>query len=131
MTSDQNPTTSRISHQQVREAARRLISGAFRRDGEYLHPENRPRFSIPAASDQDDDLVLMDYIRQQEKKTMGDSNTTNVRDEDFVAHVTELYEIAKRCAEETIYRANLRPEDRNIILRSVIKRLQDATNDAK
>jgi hypothetical protein len=39
-------------------AIQRLINGAFRRDGEVLEPDRRPRFSIPARPDEDDDLTV-------------------------------------------------------------------------
>jgi hypothetical protein len=54
-----------VTHERAREAARRLIYGAFRRDGERLDAVNRPRFSIPAQSQDDDDLVIVAYIEQQ------------------------------------------------------------------
>ena len=61
-----HPTTHEtITHERAREAARRLIAGSFRRDGEHLDSDKRPWFSIPARPDHDDDLVLCEYIRQQ------------------------------------------------------------------
>lgn len=54
-----------ISHEQARAAARRLIRGAWRRDGEQLASDDRPRFSIPCRPGDDDDVVLMTYIAQQ------------------------------------------------------------------
>lgn len=50
-------------------------------------------------------------------------------DTDFVAHVTMLNEMSKQCADEALYRASLWPQDRNTILRAVIRRLQDAITD--
>lgn len=49
-----------IAHQQAREAAQRLIDG-------YLRNSNKPqpRITIPIEHD-DDDVLLMDYITQQE-----------------------------------------------------------------
>lgn len=44
----------------------------------------------------------------------------------FLDRVTQLNNMAKLCAEETIYRAELYPADRNTILRAVISRLKDA-----
>lgn len=52
-----------ITNDEAMDAARRLIAGAFRRDGEDLPSERRPRFSIPAQPDRDDDLVLMAYLK--------------------------------------------------------------------
>lgn len=49
-------------------------------------------------------------------------------DEDFSARVTALNDIAKHCADETVYRAELTGEDRNTVLRAIIIRLQDAIN---
>lgn len=54
-----------ITHDEAREIARRLIHGSFRRDGEQLEHDKRPRFSIPANPDRDDDLRIRDYIEQQ------------------------------------------------------------------
>lgn len=54
-----------ITHDQAMEAARRLIAGAFRRDGQVLKASERPRLSIPSRPDYDDDVVLRDYIQQQ------------------------------------------------------------------
>jgi hypothetical protein len=48
----------------VREAVSRLIAGAFRRDGERLGDDKRPRFSIPARPDEDDDLVVSAAIKR-------------------------------------------------------------------
>lgn len=66
MPSDQ--TTREIGHDEARDAAMRLIAGAWRRDGERLDDCDRPRFSIPARPDHDDDLVLVAYIEQQKAK---------------------------------------------------------------
>lgn len=46
----------------IKEAAQRLINGSFRRDGEMLSQENRPRLSIPCRPDYDDDIVVTDAI---------------------------------------------------------------------
>ncbi len=54
-----------VTHDEAREIARRLIHGSFRRDGEQLEHDKRPRFSIPANPDRDDDLRICDYIEQQ------------------------------------------------------------------
>lgn len=48
----------------VTEAALRLIAGAFRRDGEELGSERRPRFSIPTRPDHDDDCVVIDALKE-------------------------------------------------------------------
>jgi hypothetical protein len=45
------------------EATLRLIAGAFRRDGEELSSERRPRFSIPARLD-NDDIFVIDTIKE-------------------------------------------------------------------
>jgi phosphoribosyl-ATP pyrophosphohydrolase len=57
----------RISHDQAREAARRLIKGAFRRDGLVLPACDRPRFTIPCRPQDDDDCAINEYIRQQKE----------------------------------------------------------------
>lgn len=67
-----------ITHERAREAARRLTAGAFRRDKEYLDSEKRPRFSIPARPDEDDDLVLFEYIRQQAALSPSSGNDLEV-----------------------------------------------------
>lgn len=54
-----------ISHDDARKVAQRLINGSFRRDGEQLEYDRRPKFSIPARPDYDDDLVISSYIEQQ------------------------------------------------------------------
>jgi hypothetical protein len=61
-------TTRAITHDEAAAAARRLIHGAFRRDGERLSDDDRPRFHIPARPDACDDLVLTAYIEQQRAK---------------------------------------------------------------
>lgn len=61
---DQDVLKPGVSHTAAIEAARRLIKGAFRRDGEDLSSKDRPRFSIPARPEQDDDLVLMAFLKQ-------------------------------------------------------------------
>lgn len=50
------------------ESAGRLTNGAFRRDGEVLAPDKRPRFSIPARPDRDDDLVLVRDIAEADRE---------------------------------------------------------------
>lgn len=52
-----------ISHAEAREVAQRLIDGAFRNSD-----KPRPRFSIPADKDRDDDLLISAYIAQQAAK---------------------------------------------------------------
>lgn len=42
----------------VLDAAQRLIRGAFRRDGEHLPDDQRPRFTIPARLSNDDVIVV-------------------------------------------------------------------------
>lgn len=56
-----------ITHERAREAARRLIAGSFRRDGERLADDKRPRFSIPTRVEHDDDTVIVTYIEQQQQ----------------------------------------------------------------
>ncbi|WP_037242430.1 hypothetical protein [Rhodomicrobium udaipurense] len=58
----------RVSHVEARAAARRLIEGALRRDGEVLSGDRRPRISIPAKLVEDDDMTILAYIAQQEKR---------------------------------------------------------------
>ncbi|BDA85439.1 hypothetical protein Sa4125_29810 [Aureimonas sp. SA4125] len=61
------PTTTRtISHAEARDASSRLIAGAFRRDGERLEDDVRPRFGIPTRVDYDDDCLIVAYIEQRE-----------------------------------------------------------------
>lgn len=57
-----------ITHDRASEVARRLIAGSFRRDGERLDDDKRPRFSIPTRIDHDDDTVIVAYIDQQREK---------------------------------------------------------------
>lgn len=64
MSSQMNENTKAVSHEEAREIVGRLIAGSFRRDGEYLGPSNRPRFSIPVRPDHDDDVRICDYIDQ-------------------------------------------------------------------
>lgn len=61
-------TIRTITHDEAWEAARRLIRGAFRRDGERLSSDDCPRFHIPARPDACDDLVIAAYIAQQRAK---------------------------------------------------------------
>ncbi len=61
----------------------------------------------------------------QSDNQTGQPRTTQ-QDEDFAEHVTRLNDMARRCAEETVYRAELCGEDRNTVLRAVIGRLKDA-----
>lgn len=56
-----------ISHEEAREIMTRLVAGAFRRDGEHLEHDKRPRFSIPARASHDDDIRLAAYIEQQSR----------------------------------------------------------------
>ena len=59
--SEQSILTKRhISHDEAWEAVNRLTNSHFRR-------EPCARVGIPARPDYDDDLVLMAYIRQQER----------------------------------------------------------------
>lgn len=57
-----------ITHERAEEAASRLVSGSFRRDGERLPDDKRPRFCIPRKED-DDDAVIFAYIKQQKALT--------------------------------------------------------------
>lgn len=50
----------KISVERAREAFQRVIHSVFKRGGPYA------RFSIPADPDNDDDLVLSDFIAQSE-----------------------------------------------------------------
>ena len=43
---------------ETKQAVRRLIKGAWRRDGERLSQNDCPRFGIPARPDYDDDLTV-------------------------------------------------------------------------
>ncbi len=51
-----------ISHDEAKEIASRLIAGAFGRD------DNRPRFSIPCRPWDDDDCLIIEYIKQQSER---------------------------------------------------------------
>jgi hypothetical protein len=55
----------KVSHERAREAALRLVNSHFNNNRE-THPH--ARMTIPVDVD-DDDVVLMDYIHQQEKVT--------------------------------------------------------------
>lgn len=48
-----------VTHDEARAAAQRFI------DGHFNNPGERPRISIPADLERDDDVLLMDYIEQQ------------------------------------------------------------------
>ena len=48
----------------VADAVRRLINGAFRRDGERLESDKHPRFSIPCRPEYDDDMVALQGISE-------------------------------------------------------------------
>lgn len=61
------PAAKTITHERAREAASRLIAGSFRRDGERLADDKRPRFSIPTRIEKDDDTVIVTYIEQQQR----------------------------------------------------------------
>lgn len=50
-----------ISHDEAREIALRLIAGAFGRPD----MDKRPRFSIPCRPWDDDDCLIIEYIKQQ------------------------------------------------------------------
>lgn len=54
-----------IGNDEAKQIALRLITGAFRRDGEEIGAHLRPRFSIPCRPDHDDDTLLLAYIKQQ------------------------------------------------------------------
>jgi len=64
--------------------------------------------------------VIADYAERLEF-IMHNNSSTKLAD-----HVARANDIAKQCAENTIWRADLWPEDRNTILRAVIARLNDA-----
>lgn len=53
-----------ITAAEAKEATLRLIAGAFRRDGERLASEKRPHFSIPCKPNEDDDMVVLEFIKQ-------------------------------------------------------------------
>lgn len=78
-----------VTHERAREAARRLIAGSFRR------VDMRPCFSIPARPDEDDDLVLMAYIRQQEHETALRASAAPKVDADIVGfYEREFYPLS-------------------------------------
>lgn len=49
-----------IGHEEAREAVQRLINSHF-------HQEPHARMSIPAKPDEDDDLVVIAYVRQRQQ----------------------------------------------------------------
>lgn len=53
-------TPERISHYRAMEAAMRFIRAYFKNEGK------KPEIQIPCRPDEDDDIVLCSYIRQQE-----------------------------------------------------------------
>lgn len=53
-----------VDHDEAKRIAQRLISGSFRRDGERLPSESRPRFAIPCRPEHDDDCLILAYIEQ-------------------------------------------------------------------
>lgn len=57
-------TSREVSHVEAKQIALRLIAGSFRRDGERLDLDRRPRFSIPTRVNDDDDCLLIAYIEQ-------------------------------------------------------------------
>lgn len=56
----------KISHDEAKEIALRLIAGSF---GEHQNPEKRPRFSIPCRPWDDDDCLIIEYIKQQASRS--------------------------------------------------------------
>lgn len=59
----------RVSHDDAVAIVSRLVAAAFRRDGERLSDDRRPRLSIPARPDRDDDLRIAAYVDQQREIT--------------------------------------------------------------
>lgn len=53
-----------ISHDEAQEIALRLIAGAFGR----ADLDKRPRFSIPCRPWDDDDCLMIEYIKQQKMR---------------------------------------------------------------
>ncbi|MDY8108304.1 hypothetical protein U0C82_03955 [Fulvimarina sp. 2208YS6-2-32] len=53
---------------EISSAVQRLIAGAFRRDGERLESEKRPRFSIPCRPKHDDDTVVLDALKEAARR---------------------------------------------------------------
>ncbi|KAF0137365.1 MAG: hypothetical protein FD152_540 [Xanthobacteraceae bacterium] len=79
-----------ITHEQAATAVRRLIKGAFRRDGEFLNAEDRPRFSIPCRPEHDDDTVASAYVKQQ-----ADTASTHTRAMEALREAREAIERAR------------------------------------
>jgi hypothetical protein len=111
----------------------KMARRAVRDKVEHFHRAARARGN-PHNEHRDEGVIYEVTPGAQEAET-NDGNSSDtpptqstepLDDAEFVNHVTELNEISKLCAEETIYRADLRPEDRNTILRAVIRRLEDA-----
>lgn len=69
-------TKRAIGHDEARECARRFIDGHFNNPG-----RERPRASIPARPDYDDDLLLLSYIKQQEAASPTPPISQNYREE--------------------------------------------------
>lgn len=64
-------TTRQVTHDEAHAIASRLIAGSFRRNGECLPDDKRPRISAPARPDRDDDLLICAYIQQQQDNASG------------------------------------------------------------
>lgn len=63
-----------ITHERARESAQRLINSHF-------NNPDKARVSIPARSDYDDDLIIMEYINQQESGLTDKTTVHNERSE--------------------------------------------------
>jgi hypothetical protein len=63
--------TRRITHEEAKGIAQRLINSAWRHDGEPYVSGKMMVSHIPARPDLDDDLLIHEYIRQQEEKEAG------------------------------------------------------------
>lgn len=64
---DRRVTTQTITHEDAEKAAERIINSAWRNNGE------RAKFSIPVHPN-DDDIVLMEYIRRQKEDSAATRN---------------------------------------------------------
>lgn len=73
-----NAAPERISHERAMESAQRFIRAFFNNEGK------KPEIQIPCRPEQDDDCVLIEYIKQQMHPPVSQS------DEDLATYISEL-----------------------------------------
>jgi hypothetical protein len=71
-------TDRKISHEEARQIAQRLINSAFRNGKDEAH------FEIPANKERDDDLLIMAYIHQQ--ATSNSATVQMIERQPFMRH---------------------------------------------